>query len=482
MSVPQGAMQSLMMLQAALTAAQPGVTDVTVHGQSQMPGQQPGGGGNSAANMGAMAGGLTKDLMSGGGINPTKNELELAMMGGTLGLPGELQAAQDEYMENAAQYQNTKQRRFRGALGGAEAIYDLVMSKKTRKDMLESRGKLQTETVKYKQLQQQQMVDQEMKRREEYVKNALPLIMYNEPNLPHQAALAMATQAAAQNMPIDKLMPEGAPPPVAEKYIDETTGAEMTRFRNPVNGAIMTSENYKPFMSKGPTETSKASGNHWMKEVAPDGAEYNVLYAPFDQATGQMPELTRVMTKPAAPVGEDVEPPKQMAAMAGEQRNKLGLTATAATNFTQSVPLLFDETGDFYESSAIPGTAARNNLVTLHSGVSEMLRAETGAQKSDEEIAEMAWRFVPHWTDSDITARAKVERLWTKIRTQHAAFTDGYDMKSMDPSLWLPEATLPWEMSEDLAVEIADQDLSYELEQALAAAEEQRRKMEQEQQ
>ena len=179
---PANQMQSLQMLQAALTAAQPQVTQPTMAGQQQQQGGQypaGGGGGNEVARLGAMVSNVMgggRGNRGGGGINPTKNELELATLGGTEPLSQALLDAQNEYGMDRRTYEQTQQQRFstQSGIGRSEQLFDLFRGKRAFKNMQESRNAYQVEAQDYQISQQKRILAAEMQRREEYVKNALP--------------------------------------------------------------------------------------------------------------------------------------------------------------------------------------------------------------------------------------------------------------------------------------------------------------------
>jgi hypothetical protein len=464
MSVPGGMMESLAMLQSALTAATPEVTmpEVvgTVQNPMQMAGMSSAMGGSGSARAGAAAadllGGMAQPRRGrGGGIAPTKNELELALLGGNLPTTPEQYEARDQYVEAAAQYENSRTSRFgRTNLGKMESLYDLFRGKGARKDMVEARNNLHQVNEARAIEHQQSMVAKEMERREKYVNDVRPLLAYTNPNLPHQALEGLAVQAAAQNMPIEKLLPEGAPQPVAEEYLGPS-GETMVRFRNPVNGAIMTSENYKPYIKKAPT--GKPTDTTWVTQTMEDGSTVKVQYASQPGPDGEYPMIGQpIPITPPTPEGEDL---KTMASMGGEQRKMLGLTTSAGKLYAQAVPLLLSSNGEFDNLTPFKyGSEARAAYKDMWSGVFDLLRAETGAAITDSEVERDVDRYVPTATDSDVTARAKLRRLWMKIDTQHTASTSGY--KEIPPELGLPDVnSITWAVDQ-LAPEAVEQEMA----------------------
>jgi hypothetical protein len=471
MSVPGGMMQSLQMLQAALTAATPEVTMPEVIGTPTAPMgiSATGMGGTTSARAGDVLGSMIGNRGRGGGIEPTKNELELALLGGNLPTTPEQYDARDQYVEAAARYQHSRDSRFGNTnLGRMESLYDMFRGKKARENMVEARNNLHQVNEARAIEHQQSMVAKEMQRREEYVKNVMPLLAYNNPELPQQALMGMAVQAAAQNMPIEKILPEGVPQPVAEEYAGPN-GETMVRFRNPENGAIMTGENYKPFIKKMPS--GKPEDTMWVTQTLQDGSEVKTQYGSSPGPDGGYPILGQIQTKPPTPEGANL---KDMSAMPAEQRTKLGLYKSAADLYAKSVPMLIDSEGRFNNLTPYKfGTEARASYKDMWSAVFDILRAETGAAITDSEVSRDVDRYVPTATDSDILARAKLQRLQGKLTTQYAAQSSGY--KDIPPELGIPDlSSIKWAVDnlapESVAEEMARLELDERYENALRKA------------
>lgn len=458
MSVPQGAMQSLQMLQAALTAAQPQVTEGQMMG-GPMQAQPQAGVGTGAARLGSAAGGML-GMSMGGDSNPLSDELTMAI----LDAPDELYAAASQMEDDARQYANTKSRRFRGPVGGAEAIFDLVMGKKTHKDLQESKTAFRKEQTNYKQLQQKAELDIEMKRRQDYVNNLLPQYIANNPGINHQAAVAFLTQAAVQKMPVEKVLPDGPVIPVAETYIDPQTKAEMTRFRNPETGQIMTGEQYKPFVSKGASEKTTGTTSKWMETVDSGGNTFQTQYGMPD-ANGDMQILQQI------PTGKNTSL-KNMSAMPGETRRNAGLVANASRLVANSMPLLFDDNGDWNSLAAhTPMSETKAALNGYSTAVKQAVRIESGAAVPESEIVQASEQYIPNLTDSDITAQRKVQRFAEYMRTLYKAQFAGYKVE--DPNLAYTDFTQPWmETAPAVIAEAANavEDLDDELDARFRAA------------
>jgi len=166
--------------------------------------------------------------------------------------------------------------------------------------------------------------------------------------------------------------------------------------------------------------------------------------------------------------------------MAGEQRNKLNLYTTAGMSFDKAIPLLIDPDGDWNSIQALmPNSMTRAALNDLRAGVSDILRAETGANKTDSEIDEMANWYIPSITDGDTTAQAKLNRLWRKVSTGHKSMTAGY--RDIPDALLLPQKNLFWNTSENAqqVQAVTDElDLQEDYFMAIKAAEEERKRQE----
>lgn len=465
MSMPQGAMQSLTMLQAALQAASPQVTEPTVLGTPGEGGPTPMvPGGTGPASLGAAAGGLVRGMTNrGGGINPAQDELERSLLGGTIDLPEELLDAGDQYAADARTYSHTLSRRFRGNLGGAEAIFDLVRGRKAHKDMLESRNDLRQKQIEYKQAQEQALVEKEMKWRQEYVKNLLPQYIANNPGISHQAAVKFLTQAAAQKMPVDKVLPSGPVKPVAEKYIDPETKAEMTRFRNPVSGQIMTGEQWEPFISKGPdAKTTGATATpKQMLTYDDDGNEYQTTYVPVPDANGELPILGRQAT------GKNIET-KPFSAMSPENKKYGSMVSNATTLVANSLPLMFDQdTGNWNSHLVIiPGSEEKAAYLAYRNAVRQSIRPESGAAVPEAEVEAAEMMYLPGLTDSDLTAQKKVQRFAEYQKRMYTTMFEGY--RDVPENLSFVDYMQPWMGTPAAQAAAVDIDLDDRVDQAMA--------------
>jgi hypothetical protein len=428
MSVPGGMMESLAMLQSALTAATPEVTmpEVvgTVQNPMQMAGMSSAMGGSGSARAGAAAadllGGMAQPRRGrGGGIAPTKNELELALLGGNLPTTPEQYEARDQYVEAAAQYENSRTSRFgRTNLGKMESLYDLFRGKGARKDMVEARNNLHQVNEARAIEHQQSMVAKEMERREKYVNDVRPLLAYTNPNLPHQALEGLAVQAAAQNMPIEKLLPEGAPQPVAEEYAGPS-GETMVRFRNPVNGAIMTSENYKPYVKEGPSDKTTGQKNTTALTYDEEGVEYRTTYGPPDDS-GVLPIVAQM------PTGKNMNT-KPFVEMSPETRKYAGMVGNISSNVAQALPHMFSPEGNWRSvATQEPNSRAKAEYENYRTAIIQSIRPESGAAVPPEEQETAFRNYLPLPTDGDVTAQMKVQKFAKYQQRMHDVFFQGY--------------------------------------------------------
>ena len=436
-------MQSLQMLQAALTAAQPQVTQPTMVGQPQQGSQYPaGGGGNETARLGAMVSSVIGGGRGnrGGGINPTKNELELATLGGTEPLSQALLDAQNEYGMDRRTYEQTQQQRFstQSGIGRSEQLFDLFRGKRAFKNMQESRNAYQVEAQDYQISQQKRILAAEMQRREDYVKNALPQYVANNPGVNHQAAVAFLTQAAAQNMPMEKILPNGPVQPTPETYIDTDPNSpsyqsEMTRFRAP-NGQIMTGDKWEPFVSKGPTAKTTGEKTTKGKHYA-DGVEFDVTYGAPD-ATGALPILAM------NPTGKNVDE-KPFVQMSPENRKYGSMVANATNLVAQALPLLFDENGNWNSLEAItPMSKTKAALLAYKNAIRMSIRPESGAAVPESEVIAAEEMYLPKVTDSDFIAQSKVQRFAEYQKRMYNGMFDGFT--GVPENLGFVDYMQPW--------------------------------------
>jgi hypothetical protein len=467
MSQSPGMFQSLAMLQSALQASaiqqsEPQQVGMSAHDvnavQAGTPRQQ------------LPAAALVGNLMGGrGGINPSKNELELAMLGGTQDLPADLLVSQDNLSAAARRYQQTRENRFGGNLGKMESIFDLVRGKRAHEDFLEAKNEYQVEATQYRQEQQNAMVQAEMQKRAEYVKNALPLITYANPELPHQAAVALATQAAAQNMPIEKLIPDGVPAPVREEYLDPETKATMARWRNPQTGAIMTGENWEPVMVKGAEKKTTGGGNTWKLTYDADGNEFQTYITPPDQ-NGEPQVLGSI------PTGKNKDA-KPISAMSAENKKYAPMLANSTSLVAQSLPDLFDaDTGNWAGAKTlVPMSKQKIAILAYENAIRQSIRPESGAAVPESEVIAAFELYRPNWHDSDAVAQAKVQRFAEYQKRMYTSMFEGYT--DIPENLLFTDYMQPWmdtpaaqEGAVLNAVEDANADLDARLRSAIQAA------------
>ena len=461
-------MQTLQMLQAALMSAAPQVT------QSEMLGAGPVAGKGGPAAAGASVGNMLQGQMIGGkrvqgGINPVKNEVLLATMGGTEPLSQALLDAQDQYGLDKRTYDQASTQRFsrQSGLGRGEMLYDLFRGKKAFKDMQESRNNLQTEAQDYQIAQQKRILGAEMERRKEYVKNALPQYIANNPNVSHQAAIGFLTEAAKQNMPMEKILPDGPVLPVKEEFLGPG-GNKMQRWRNPQNGAIMTGEQWQPFVVAGPTDKTKGSETKWVTSYDEDGNEFQQQYGPPD-ANGSPQILQTIAT------GKNIET-KPFSAMPEPNRKYGSMVANTTAIIAQALPVLFDEQGNWKGIKAqVPMSEEKAALLAYKNAVLQSIRPESGAAVPPEEVKKANELYLPDWNDSDLIAQSKVQRFATYQKRMYNAMFEGY--RDIPENLGYTDYTQPWmdtpvaQVAEEVNVlEEVDAELEAEFQAALERA------------
>lgn len=444
MNAPMGAMQSLQMLTAAMMSSRPDVDKVQQLGPRQQM-VAPVGGRGAGGGVGT---GLATIARSMNQSSPNNQALEMAFLDTGEPMPDELLDAQDEMLIANRTLAQSQNQRFRlgSKLGNFESIFDLVRGPWAHKKALETRREYNDQELAYKQDLLKREKEKEIVKRKAYVDNVLPLLEAKFPGLNPDQRMGIAVQAASQELALEKLFPDGVAAPTSEEFLGPN-GETMVRWRSE-DGAILTGDKFQPYIKKGPTDKTTKPTDKWSTRENKDGSKDMVLYGPPD-ANGELPILGETRISPPTPEGAELKP---MATMPAENRNKLGLVATAADMYATAIPHLMDEGGNWNHtvpySFGSEGLAAYNSL---RSGVMDLLRAESGAVLADTEIENMADRFVPVATDSTTTAKAKLNRLWTKLSNQHQAFTSGFT--DVPPDLFMPDVVLHWNgMGDDAEV------------------------------
>lgn len=396
-------------------------------------------------------------------------------------IPQDLRMAEADYYQAGQTLMDTRTKRFNGGiLGLGESIYDLVRSKDAKKEFQESRTALQDETIKYEQSILEQQAREFQEQRQNYITAALPMLETKIPMQPGQDPAAyqqnlqqVAAQAFADGITMDKLFPDQAQAPqkpVAIKYIDQKTGAEMEKFIDPTTGSDVKGENFAPRMVAAPSE--KTTGSQFSTtNITDETGTWEVTYGPYD-ANGVKAEVSRIKTKPPSPVAEE-NVMKPIGSMPGENRKNMGLAVGANGDAALAIPQLFDTDGSFKRVSVQwPGSPEAAALRTYKAAVSKALRLETGAAKSDSEIAEMAQQYTPGFTDSNTMAMQKVKNFDRYLKNLHDAYTAGYDLSEYPDMMYVP-VLKPWEgtqVAQEVAISEENAALDAELAAALQAA------------
>ena len=403
-----GGMQNLEMLQAALQAATPEVTQPQQIQGPQQAGQQQGPG-NRNAQIGNAVGGLV-GMFTPKGKGQTQQMVETDTLGFTEPLSQALMDAGMDYEADKRRYQQSQTQRFRpgSIMGIGESLYDMFRGKKVHKDMLESRQVLQNEALAYEKKKEDMELAKEMEERKNYVETIMPLLQYTNPNMDPQALQSMALIAAQQKTPIDKFMKD-APMPMIRDEIREDGRYEV--MINPLTNLQVPGSEAR--LVEGPAEEK-------LRYVQ----QTNELGAVNELALDKNGEMVRSIQ--LKPPGSE-KGGRDYSALPGTDRQRLGLVSAAAHNLESTIDYLMRSDGSmanwgpFFDWKG-PGSVA---LRDLDQAVYSMLRNETGAQIADSEVKKDAKLYVPQFGDSEVVARGKLARLANRINVTHGALTGG---------------------------------------------------------
>ena len=200
MSVPLNAMQAQLggqqlatqQLQAALESqqGQPMNYAPTVDQGFQLgaPAIQVSGSGGPAAALGQAAGSMIAPGKGNSARSQTMQgaNLEQSLMDQSFANDQGIMDAQDEYARANRTYQQSNSQRFRGGIGGAEAIYDMIRGKSAHEDMLAARNDLQQKV--------------KTARQDERYEDALAIMDEVNPDAGQDAKDAMSRQYATGDM------------------------------------------------------------------------------------------------------------------------------------------------------------------------------------------------------------------------------------------------------------------------------------------
>ena len=286
----------------------------------------------------------------------------------------------------------------------------------------------QQQASQQKAMQEQQMAEQaEIERRKEYVMNVGPMLEARYPGMDPEKIKAMALQAAAQNTPIDKLLPDTAgkaDKPIAQE-VTNPDGSKTTRYVDPQTGKPVQG-GWDSFSSGNAPE--KPSTTRFVKRTNPDGSEVELEY------NSNREVVNEIQTAPPLPTGQKL---KAFADMAGESRVKLGLTSTAAHSFSEAIEKLAPD-GKFASNLARlkPASPERAAYLTMMSGVLDNLRMVTGAAIMDTEVERDIERFIPNVSDSNEIGMSKLRNLYRTLNTNYQAMTYGYEDIESEALQW----------------------------------------------
>lgn len=392
-------------------------------------------------------------------------------------VPQDMRMAEAEFMQAGQDLQNTQTRRFRGGiLGLGESIFDLVRSKGAKKEFIDARQTLEQETMKY----QDNIIQQEMrewtKKRNDYVRAVVPMLETRMPMAPGEnpeqygaKIEAIAAQGFNQGLSIEKMFPDGPAQPVKQTYINPADQTEWTRYIDSRTGLEMKGEGWQPFQSGGASSKTTGQQTRW-GTVTEGGIVYDVEYSAPDE-NGKRTVVNRFASEEA-----DTDAGKEYETMSGETQTKLNLSATASQQIARALPYMFSPEGNWDSAKVLaPNSHEKAAYNSYSTAVKKILRQESGAVISAEDIETMAESYIPLATDGDITAMRKVQDFMEYARNLTIGYSHGYN-NVPESSQWV-DGTQPWmdtqvgqqaKKENDLAKE--DAALTAELQAALDAA------------
>lgn len=340
--------------------------------------------------------------------------------------------------ESEAMYQNrnaTSQKFGLGSrVGIAEALFDAVRAPFTRKKLGEAREDRMLAEQDFRQRKLNAEVDKENQRRKEYVENVMPMLKEKFPGMDEKALTSSAVQMAAQNMPIEKVFPEGVPNAVRETYLG-AGGETMVRFRNPETGAIKTGEAWKPYVQEGPTGKTTTNPSKWTKTYDNDGNEFETQYGAPDE--NGSPQILQQI-----PTGKNVES-KPISAMTSENRKYGAMVANATSLVAQSLPILFDKEGGWKGIKAmVPMSEEKAAHLAYKNAIRQSIRPESGAAVPPEEVQAAEDMYLPDFNDSDLIAQSKVQRFAEYQKRMYTGMFEGF--RDIPPELGFTDYMQPW--------------------------------------
>ena len=360
-------------------------------------------------------------------------------------VPQDLRQSESEYMQAGQDLMNTQTRRFRGGIFGmGESIYDLVRSKGAKKEFMNARQDLEQKTLAYQDNIVQQEMQEWTKKRNDYVRAVVPMLETRMPMSPGEnpeqygaKIEAIAAQGFNQGLSIEKMFPDGASTPTKETYNDPTTGTQWTRYRDMKTGNIMKGEQWAPYQSGGPSSKTTGQQTKWGTRTE-NGIIYDVEYsAPDENGKRSIVNEFRTGTDEETPAGKEYE------MMSGETQTKLNLSATASQQIARALPYMFGEDGNWDSAKVlVPNSHEKAAYNSYSTAVKKILRQESGAVISAEDIETMAQSYIPLATDGNITAMRKVQDFMEYARNLTIGYSHGYN-NIPETSQWV-DGTQPW--------------------------------------
>jgi hypothetical protein len=170
-------------------------------------------------------------------------------------------------------------------------------------------------------------------------------------------------------------------------------------------------------------------------DIVREFAALTAIYGSEDEAKKKL--ATKYESKLDGKGGDETKP---FSAIGSEQRVKLGLISSASNLVSNALPVLFD--GDEFRNtqSLFPKSGVRIALDDMREGLIQTLRATSGAAIPETEIEREVDSMMPVVTDTDPQARAKINRIESKLRRLHSAMTTGY--RGVPPELQLAPMTI----------------------------------------
>ena len=203
--------------------------------------------------------------------------------------------------------------------------------------------------------------------------------------------------------------------------VGDIKGAEQPKPMVVSPGSTLVDPNTGETIFAAPQTPTKPDKPITRTRVGPNGEEISYL---ADAYNGAPIQGTEQISKAAPVTGAET---KSFSKMAAENRVKLGLIANAAKLKANAEQHLFDERGAYNNAAAmVPGSKAKIALADVKEALMNMLRTESGAAITDEELSRQVDAMLPNASDFNETATGKWRRIDSKIQSMHSALSGGF--------------------------------------------------------